>query len=106
MEDLSKIFGNRVKELRKSRNLSQDNYASFVGINLKTLWNIETGKRSIHFDTIKKIIEAEKIPAYKLFLTDKEKNENYNKEIYNLLDSLKKEELKTIKTLIELLNKK
>lgn len=105
MEDLSKIFGTRVKELRMAKNYSQDEYANFVGINLKTLWNIETGKRSIHFDTIKKIIEAEKIPVYKLFLTNKEKEEDINKEILRLINKLDTKELHTIKELLQIITK-
>lgn len=106
MEDLSKIFGNRVKELRKTKNFNQDEYANFVGINLKTLWNIETGKRSIHFDTIKKIIEAENIPAYKLFLTDKEKQEDVSNEIFELINKLNDKELKVVKDLLQIISKK
>lgn len=106
MEDLSKIFGARVKELRTLKGFSQDEYANFVGINLKTLWNIETGKRSIHFDTIKKIVEAEKIPVYKLFLTKTQKEEDVNKEILELVNKLDNKELQTIKELLQIITKK
>lgn len=105
MEELSKIFGRRVRELRKSKNFSQEEYAGFIGVNLKTLWNIETGKRSIRFDTITKVVQAEKIPPYKLFMTDEEfETDNLkklNEETVNLCANLSKNELSALKNFLE-----
>lgn len=106
MEDIFKIFGERVRELRKAKSLSQEEYASFVGINLKTLWNIETAKRSIHFNTIKKIVLAENIPVYKLFMTKEEQKANNKNEILEFLNKLSDDELDAVKNLLKTMAKK
>jgi len=48
--DHAKLFGRRLKILRKARNLNQAELAEKVGIETKYLSNIETGRRSPSFD--------------------------------------------------------
>ena len=74
MGDLANILGKRVRELRLKRGKTQEEYAEFADITMKTLWCIETGKHSSRFDTIEKIANAEKIPYYYLFMNDEESN--------------------------------
>ncbi|HIU92730.1 MAG TPA: helix-turn-helix transcriptional regulator [Candidatus Limenecus avicola] len=105
MYSIEEIFGHRVKELRKSRNLSQQDYADFIGVHYKTIWSIETGKHSVHFDNIKRIIDAENIPPMYLFMTDEElniyKHQCINDETFNIYSKLDFEDKQAIKRMIE-----
>lgn len=105
MYTIEEIFGNRVKELRKSRHLSQQDYADFIGVHYKTIWSIETGKHSVHFDNIKKIIDAENISPMYLFMTDEElniyKHQYINDEAFKLYSKLDFEDKQAIKLMIE-----
>ncbi len=105
MYSIEEIFGHRVKELRKSRNLSQQDYADFIGVHYKTIWSIETGKHSVHFENIKKIINAENIPPMYLFMTDEElniyKHQCINDETFKIYSKLDFEDKQAIKLMIE-----
>ncbi|MBQ2645219.1 helix-turn-helix transcriptional regulator [bacterium] len=103
MDNIYRIFSNKIKELRKARNFSQEEYANFIGINLKTLSNIERGNRSIHLSTISKIVNAEKIPVYKLFMTKEEQKVTSKNELFLLINKLNDNEIKVIKNLIEII---
>jgi len=47
----------RLKELRESRNLSQDQLGKAIGVNQRTISQYETGKNEPDIDTIKKLCE-------------------------------------------------
>jgi len=65
--DLKKKFGQRIRELRKKRKISQEEFSERVNINQNTLSYIETGKNFCTADTLEKIIIALKIEPYELF---------------------------------------
>lgn len=83
MGDLANILGKRVRHLRQQRGLSQEDYAEFANITMKTLWCIETAKHSSRFDTIEKIAKVENIPYYYLFMTDDESHKYHNEQFSN-----------------------
>lgn len=107
MGQITDILSERVKQLRNARGMTQENYADFLGITVKTLWQIESGRHSVRFATLEKIIKAENIPVYSLFL-DNEKfkihtNNRLNKSVSALLAKLNNEEMSTVKNLLELI---
>lgn len=55
---IKKIFGERVRELRKEQNLSQEKFALKIGIDRTYLASVENGKRNISIENIEKIIKG------------------------------------------------
>ena len=66
--DLRKLFGRRVRQLRKSMGLTQQQLASRVGMDYKYLGSVERGERNITIDNIQRIAEALGVEPYQLFL--------------------------------------
>lgn len=60
-------FGCRVKELRQSRNLSQEKLALQIDMDRTYLASIESGKRNVSLENINKIANGLKISLEDLF---------------------------------------
>lgn len=65
--DIKKKIGRRIKEIRKSRGLSQEKLSEMVDIAQNTLSYIETGDNFFTADTLEKIISALEIEPDELF---------------------------------------
>lgn len=57
----NKELGKRIRELRKSRNLKQDDLALALNLSRGQISNIETGKRSVSLSQIQKLCSLFKI---------------------------------------------
>src|SRR5258706_4266622 len=66
-----KLFGTRLKALRKSRKLSQAQLAEKIGVGTKFLGDLETARRSPSFETIVSIAKELDVPIYDLFYFEK-----------------------------------
>jgi len=66
MVSIYKKFGERVRELRKEKGLSQEELAEKVKVDVRTIVAIETGKRNPTFKTIDKIAKSLKIKSKEL----------------------------------------
>ena len=78
--------GNRIRALRETKKLSQDELANEVGVSRKFLSNIENGNRNFKCDTLMKLAEAlDTSEMYLLHGTEIEKIE-YSCEILQLLE--------------------
>ena len=51
-------IGNNIKELRKFRNLTQQQLADEAGVRLATISDIESGKANFQFNTLVRIATA------------------------------------------------
>ena len=60
-------FGMRVRELRKSRGLSQELLSDISGLDRSYIGGVERGDRNISLNNIKKISDALGISAMELF---------------------------------------
>jgi len=65
---LRKRFGNRIRQLRESMGLTQEELASKVLMDYKYLGSVERGERNITIDKIQRIAEGFGVEAYQLFL--------------------------------------
>ena len=65
--DHAKLFGRRLKILRKAKKLNQAELAEKVGIETKYLSNIETGRRSPSFEKTVALAKALDVPMSALF---------------------------------------
>lgn len=60
-------FGQRIKELRQARNLSQEKFALQINMDRTYLASIESGKRNISLENINKIANGLEISLENLF---------------------------------------
>lgn len=56
--DIRLRFGNKVKELRQKKFLSQEKFAEIVGIHRTYVSSLELGKRNVSLKNIEKIANA------------------------------------------------
>lgn len=77
------IFGNTLKEIRLSKNLSQENMASVLNISRTAYTKYETGDSFPNIQTIKTICEVLKVSANYLLGIDEEKIINKENTIKN-----------------------
>ena len=68
MTDLKKLLGNRIKTIRKARNLTQEQLAEFVNIGTPNISYIENGKFAPSIETLQKISWALCVEPYELYL--------------------------------------
>ena len=62
-----KRFGIRVKELRKTRNLTQEELGLKTGLNYKYIGAVERGERNLSLNSIKKIADGLQVETRILF---------------------------------------
>lgn len=67
MPPLRKDFGLRIKSIRKSRNLTQEQFAELLGISLDFLSLIERGVNAPSFETIERIASRLEMSVASLF---------------------------------------
>lgn len=66
--NLATLLGRRIRELRKTRKLSQSELAEATGLSDNFIALLEQGKRSPSLETLEKIASALKAPYDELFL--------------------------------------
>ena len=72
--DIKKMLGERIKECRKKRKLTQGQLAEKIGINERSMSKIECGDSFITADTLTKILTILDIEAKELFNFESKKN--------------------------------
>lgn len=70
--DHAKLFGRRLKILRKAKKLNQAQLAEKIGIETKYLSNLETGRRSPSFEKMVALAKALDVPMSLLFSFDQD----------------------------------
>lgn len=68
MEPLATIFGRRLRLLRKTNNLTEEQLGRKANIDYKHIGAIERGVKTPSFDAIERIAKAMKVDYYELFL--------------------------------------
>lgn len=70
---IKKFFGERVRELRKEQNLSQEKFALKIGMDRTYLASVESGKRNISIENIDKLAKGLGVKISELFYDWEEK---------------------------------
>jgi transcriptional regulator with XRE-family HTH domain len=65
--DIQHTFGERIQQLRKERNLSQEKFALLIDMDRTYYASVEAGKRNISLVNIKKIADGFNISLEELF---------------------------------------
>lgn len=76
------LFGKRIKELRKAKNLTQEQLAEIVGLDAKQIGNIETGAGFTTMTTLEKLAKQFDVEIADLF------EFNHNKPRKDLVNKL------------------
>lgn len=64
---ICEILGNNIKRLRKAREMKQDELAELVGIEIKSLSLVETGKGFVSAKTLEKLAQTLNVQVAELF---------------------------------------
>lgn len=64
---LKKEFGNRIKQLRTSLSLSQEEFADKIGVHRNSLVRIERGDGFVSHDTLENIHRVLQLPYNEIF---------------------------------------
>jgi len=65
--DIKQVLGKRIKEIRKTKGLTQECVAEFVGIETKSFSNIECGRTYPESENLNKIMEILEVAPFDLF---------------------------------------
>ncbi len=95
--EIKQLIGNRIKHLRKSRGMSQEDLAEKMGINPKYLSSIERGKENPTLDTFIKLTSTLDIDISEPFNCTQEQSPKELKMIVSdLIKGNDKEKLKLL----------
>ena len=98
MDISNKEIGNRIREIRKERNLTQERLAEYADISVDFLWQIESGRSSMSAYNLGKIAVALNVTTdYLIFGTTPYKE---NPEINSMLSALPAEIQKQVEKMI------
>ncbi len=97
-----KLFGKRIKELRKKKKLTQEQLGELVNIDYKQIGNIETGTYFTTMPTLERIAAALEVEIKELFNFQHNKNkELILSETITLLEEAPEETLKIIYRIVK-----
>ena len=107
MADIKAQLGARIKELRKSKNITQEQLVELIGSDTNNLSRIENGKKFMSAEKLAKIAEALNVDIKELFdfghiLSDEELKSEIISYINNLTTKQLKYIHKSLKNLKEL----
>jgi len=96
--DHAKLFGRRLKILRKAKKLNQAELAEKAGIETKYLSNLETGRRSPSFEKTVELAKALDVPVGDLFSFDQDEAgpKTLKRQIETILTKATAQQLKQI----------
>ena len=95
---IKQLLGKKIKEIRKSKNLTQEQLAEYIGIETSSVSNIENGRYFPTAENLDKIMQVLKISPSDLFINE------YNNEEEILISELT-EAMKNNKKLTKLMYK-
>ena len=95
MENIKKLLGKKISEIRKDRGFSQMQFAEMLDISVNALSIIETGNGFLTAETLEKILlnldlEPEELFSFGGMKTDEELYNNILKNLNNLKNNRKK----------------
>ncbi|KQY91217.1 transcriptional regulator [Paenibacillus sp. Root52] len=98
MSELLELVGARIRDLRKSRDLSQEALAENAGFNPSYIGFIERAERNISLKNLERIATALDVGVYELFTYVKEREElsHDDENIFKIISLLRTREPKHI----------
>ena len=88
MSKIKKLLGQRIREIRKSKGITQEYLAEKIGINPINISYFETGKFAPSIENFEKMVEALGVEPYELYLFSPLKPaQEIKNELFNALDN-------------------
>ena len=92
----SKLIGKKIKEIRKSKNISQEKLAEMVSMNTRSILRLENAQSSPTLETLEKVAEALNVDIKVFFETETLESRNVIlQNINTALNGMSDSELKT-----------
>lgn len=105
MNSIKKNFGQRVKEIRKSKGLTQEQLAEKTGMDTPNICRIEAGTHFPLIKNLEKIASALDTPVKEFFNYEHKNNEKYLIDMINsYLTGFKKKDIELVYKFVEALN--
>jgi transcriptional regulator with XRE-family HTH domain len=103
MENARSLLGKRVRALRQSKNMTQQELGDEAEMNYKYLGAIERGERNPSIDNLAKIATALKVNLHELFIFEHETEDmkELRRKIDEMLNDASKKEFGTIYRMIK-----
>lgn len=102
MGDLRKLVGQRIKELRKNKNLNQAQLAEIVGVETTSICKMESGNHFPKEDNLEKIAKALDVEIKDLFAFKHQRNKKLLiSDIIIMLDNTDEKNVKLIYKLVQ-----
>lgn len=96
---IKKLLGEKIKRIRKTRGLTQEQLAEIIEISPRNMSRIEVGDCFVSSETLEKILNALNITAETLFSYEHlRENKDLLADIYTFIDSIKNNREKLEKT--------
>lgn len=100
--DSQKLFGKRIKELRKQNNLTQEQLSEILGVFQKQIGNIETGTTFTTMSNLEKLAQIFGVEIQDLFaFGHQKKREDIVAELNKILNNISEEKLKLIYRIVK-----
>ncbi len=100
--DSLKLFGKRLKELRKIHKLTQEQLAEIIGLDPKQICRIENGACFTTFETLQKIAKIFNVKIYDLFYSEHKKSKDaLIKEMNEIFERASDEKVELIYKLVK-----
>ena len=97
MQSSIKLFGRRIKEIRKKQNITQEKLAEILNLDNQTISRIETGYFFTSYDNLEKMAETLNVKIKDFFDFEHLKDrDELKKEILEKIDTLNVRELQKI----------
>lgn len=90
MAEITKLIGDRLKVIRKSRGLTQEKLAELVGLEPQSISYMESGRFAPSPDTLQKLSEALNAKPYEFYYFDEVSPDFMEKVLFNALKNDKK----------------
>ena len=81
MIDIKKALGKKIKQIRKSKNLTQERLAELIVLEVPSLSNIETGKFAPSVDTLQKLSDVLDVDSWEFYYFSEVSEEKMVSEI-------------------------
>ena len=99
---LPTLLGNRIRELRKAKKMSQAELAGATGLSDNYIALVEQGKRSPSLETVEKIADAIKVPYDELFYFQPQGSKKVlEKNLLNLLKGKSDRDVLLVSKIVE-----
>ncbi len=105
-EKTAELLGQRVRALRKSRHLTQEELGAQCGINYKYIGGIERGEENPSFSILQKIAEGLGVEILELFRFQHEEKDpaNLKKSLLDIIKQLEKEDRGKLQLILKIIN--